>query len=91
MKMIDSKILAWAAMLLAIIMLVLCVAMKPLVWWQYLDVFFAFMMAFLHLLAVNFRKLTAISRQLDMAAMVCAVLFIIAFIGVWVANSFLFN
>lgn len=75
----NSKIAAWAALLIVIVCLVLTFSVDR-IWWTYADIFFAFMMTFLHLMAVYTRKLTAISRQLDLAALICGALMIVALV-----------
>lgn len=75
----TSKLCAWGAMIIVIAVMVLTFALRT-AWWAFTDIFFAFMMAFMHLLAVYFHKVVGISRQLEMAALVCGVLMIISLI-----------
>ena len=70
---LSSRILAWAAM--AIVAFVL-----GLGWFTFVDIFFAFLMTFCHLLAVYMWKARTISRQLDTAALVCGVLMIVSLV-----------
>lgn len=74
-----SKILSWAAMALVIVILVLAFVLD-MGWWMLVDIFFAFMMAFLHLLSVYLRRMPGIAKQLDMAALVCGGLMIVSLI-----------
>ena len=75
----KAKICAWGALIIVIVVMALTFSMR-VAWWAFADVFFAFLMTFLHLLAVYFYKLKGISRQLDMAALVCGVLMIVSLI-----------
>lgn len=77
--LVKSRITAWLALAIVIALLVLTFNMRG-AWWEYIDIFFAFLMTFTHLLAVYFQKLTGISRQLDMTALVCGLLMIISLI-----------
>lgn len=87
---LDSKILAWCALALVIIIIAMTFMMRG-PWWSFIDVFFAFMMVFCHLLAVYFRKLPHPSRQLDLTALVCGILCVLALVGEYIADSILFN
>lgn len=84
-KILSSKPLALIILILVIIMLI--TRFSPVnAWWAYIDIFFFFMMAFDHLVALLLRSHNAISaRQLDKVALVCGILGIVAFIGEWVA------
>lgn len=76
---LKSKVLAWVALIL--IIAILCISFTQRgVWWAYIDIFFAFMMCFIHLMAVYLgKKLPAVGRQLDFAAFICGCLAILAF------------
>lgn len=78
--LLKSKIAAWVMMAVIIAFLCFTFSMRT-VWWAYIDVFCAFMMAFCHLLALNFLKISvAASRKLDNIAIVFGILFVIAFL-----------
>lgn len=77
MKIKTSKILAWVAMAVILVCLVLTFIFH-LEWWTFVDIFFAFMMAFCHLLSVYMAKVKGISQQLDNAALICGVLMVIS-------------
>ncbi len=79
-NLVKSKAISWCALILMVILVVLT-ALLHAPWWSYIDVFFAFLMAFFHLLAVYMAKATAISHKLDLWAfifMICAVIGFIA-------------
>lgn len=85
----ESKVAAWGAMLLAVAVIGLTFAMRP-VWWACIDMFFMFMAAFCHLAAVYLRRLNAYAgRKLDMAALICGVLMMLSFIGEYVAFRYI--
>lgn len=75
----TAKILAWSAMILVVACIVLAFLLH-LHTWTFVDIFFAFLMAFCHLLSVYMSKAKGISRQLDMAALVCGVLMVVSLI-----------
>lgn len=78
--MLKSKIAALAALVLVIVLIGVTFSMRP-AWWCFFDIFFAFMMVFCHLLALQLVKMSkAASRKLDTAAMVFGVLTVIALI-----------
>lgn len=78
-NLLDSKIAAWSAFLLVILLIALTVVLR-VEWWDYIDILFAFLMAFCHLLAVYFRKIPDMSRKLDLAALVCGITSLVALI-----------
>ena len=81
-KLIESKPLAVCAMFLVVVVLVLISFMNP-EWW----VFFAFMMAFFHLMAVFMARIPNMSKLLDLWAFVFAVLMVVGIIGVYIVDS----
>ncbi|MCM1152624.1 MAG: hypothetical protein NC328_03080 [Muribaculum sp.] len=90
MNLMKSKVAAWAAIILIIIVVGLTFAMRP-VWWCFFDIFFAFMMCFCHLLALNMEKISAIACvKLDRAALVFGILFILALIAEYIAYQYIF-
>ena len=76
---LSSRILAWAAMAIVVACIVLAFVLG-LGWFTFVDIFFAFLMTFCHLLAVYMWKARTISRQLDTAALVCGVLMIVSLV-----------
>lgn len=71
--------MAWSALVLVIVLIVLTAIMRG-DWWMYIDVFCAFIMTFMHLTAVYMRRMPAISRQLDITALIFGIFAIIAFL-----------
>lgn len=83
--LLKSKGLAWLAFIIMLIVLVVTFKMRA-VWWNYFDIFFAFMMVFTHLMATVVNKFNSrASRQLDMIALVAGVLTVLSIIGEYIA------
>lgn len=91
MKLIESKGAAWAAFVLVITFLILQFCLGPEPWWTFLGVFMAFMMTFFHLLATYMSRARAISRQLDFWAMIFGVLTVVSIIGIYIAESAIYD
>lgn len=76
-KILKSKICAWLAFALMIVILGFSFRLRQ-EWWMFFDIFFAFMMTFCHLVAVYVNKLNLIvSERLDLLALIfgiCTVL-----------------
>lgn len=85
-KLRESKPLAICAMVLVVVVLVLTAFMNP-EWWEYIPIFFAFMMAFFHLMAVFMLRIPNMSRLLDLWAFVFAILMVVGIIGVYIVES----
>lgn len=86
--MLKSKTTAWLAFGLVILLLVLTFSMRT-VWWAFIDVFFAFMAAFVNLVSVTVKKINPIvSNKLNTWTIVFGILFVIAFIGEWIAFTY---
>ncbi|MDE6812162.1 MAG: hypothetical protein K2J15_07430 [Muribaculaceae bacterium] len=84
-KILNSKLTAWLAFGLVIILLVLTYAMRT-VWWAFIDVFFAFMASFVNLVSVTVRKINpVVSGKLNTWTLIFCVLFVLAFVGEWIA------
>lgn len=77
---LQSKILAVAIMLFVIIFIIATFKHRTQ-WWMFIDIFFAFMMSFLHLISLMFAKLNAfISKRLSIIARICGAIFIVSFL-----------
>lgn len=86
-KTLESKVVAWTALILVIVMICVTFKMRT-AWWAFIDIFFAFMMAFMHLMAVYIgKRLPAIGKQLDSAAFVMLVLAVLSFVIEWFAMN----
>lgn len=84
-RFFRSKLFAWLAFALVIVLLVLTFSIRT-VWWAYIDVFFAFMASFINVVAVSVEKINPIvSKMLNKWVFTFCILFIIAFIGEWFA------
>lgn len=79
-KLIESKIVAWAAMILIAVVVVLSVALRT-PWYGLADEFFCFMGVFAHLASLYLKRMSAqASRKLDACALVCIALSLVAFL-----------
>lgn len=78
--------MAICAMVLVVVVLVLTAFMNP-EWWEYIPIFFAFMMAFFHLMSVFMLRIPNMSRLLDLWAFVFAILMVVGIIGVYIVES----
>lgn len=86
-NLLNSKIAAWCAMLLASAMVVIsCLLRTP--WWGLIAEFFCFIGVFSHLAALYLVKMSAsASGKLDKCALILLVLAAVAFL----VEYFLFN
>lgn len=90
MKALSSKPAAWAAILLIAIVIAITFKLRTQ-WWCFIDIFFAFMMAFCHLTSLYLKRISVqASRQLEATAAVFGALFVAALIGEFVAWQILF-
>ncbi len=90
-KLRKSKIVAWIALAFILFVLVLSFNMRQ-AWWTFIDIFFAFMMVFSHLVALYIDKFNSYSsRQLDKVAFICGILMLVAFIGEYIAESVIYR
>lgn len=87
MKIADSKPAAWAGFTLIIILAVLTFGLRE-AWWCFIDLFFLFMMAFLHVVALSIRKYNSVAaRQLDSIAGVCGIFGIVALVAEFIVRQ----
>lgn len=76
-KILSSKALAWCLFILIMALLIATFSQRAN-WWNFLDIFFLFMMAFTHAIALmiaRFNKFAA--TRLDIIALIMAILGII--------------
>lgn len=79
-KFIESKIMAWVAMILVAVVVVLSVVLRT-PWYGLIDEFFCFLGVFAHLASLYLKRMSVqASRKLDVCALVCIVLAVVAFI-----------
>lgn len=86
----KSAPMAWAAMLLIAIVLVCTFSLRP-AWWAFIDIFFFFMMAFCHAVACTAARMGNVAKQLDLVALVCGILGIVALLAEGMAYFCLFS
>lgn len=78
--MLKSKFWAWCAFVLIIAVMIFTFSMRP-VWWCFADIFFAFMMVFCHLMALYLGRFNRfVADRLDLVALVCGILTVVALI-----------
>ncbi len=87
-RFFRSKLFAWLAFALVIVMIVVTFEVRT-AWWQFIDIFFAFMASFINVVAVTVKKINpVVSRMLDKWTAIFCILFILAFIGEWIAFNY---
>lgn len=92
-KILKSKVAAWCAFAIVIAVLVATYSLRitlglKIEWWAFTDIFFAFMAAFCHVMAVTLGGINPpAGRKLDMIALVMLILAVIALIGEYIAFS----
>ncbi len=80
-KLLRSKGIAWLAFAIIIIVLVVTFSYRT-VWWAFIDIFFAFMTVFCHVIALTIEKLNPYaSKKLDIIAFYLLILTVLALIG----------
>lgn len=84
-RFFRSKLFAWLAFALVLTLMGTTFTLRT-EWWAFIDIFFAFMAAFINLVAVTVKKINpVVSRMLNRWTAIFCVLFILAFIGEWIA------
>ena len=86
-KVFKSKIAALVAFFLVIIVIILTFGLRP-AWWAFIDLFFAFMAAFCHLVALYLGRMNPyIGKRMEMFALIFAVLTVLSFVGEYIAYT----
>lgn len=89
MKVLKNKSMAWGALLLIMIILVCTFSLRPY-WWSFFDIFFLFMMAFCHAVALTIEKMNRNSAsKLETIALIMGILAIVSFIVEGLLYAFL--
>lgn len=84
-KLLQSKPIAWLAFAVVIVILVVTFPYRH-TWWAFIDIFFAFMTVFSHVVALTIEKLNPYgARKLDKIALYLLVLTVLAVIGELIA------
>lgn len=79
-KLIESKLTAWVAMILVVALVVISMLLGT-PWWGFIAEFFCFLAVFSHLASLYLRKMSpAAGRKLETCALVCIILSLIGFI-----------
>lgn len=88
---VKSKIAAWIALAIVVVVIGLTFSIRAY-WWSFIDIFFAFMTVFLHLMALYIGRMSpAASRKLDFIAMIGLTLTVLSLIGEYIAWNFIFD
>lgn len=86
-KLTRSRLVAWAALAVVVTVICLTFSMRG-EWWCFIDIFFAFMMVFCHLLALYLGKMSPVAcRKLDFLALVFGILTVLAIVGEYISMS----
>lgn len=79
-SLLESKVTAWVAMALAVVLIVFCFLLHT-PWWGFIAIFFCFLGIFSHLASLYLRKMSpAAGRKLETAALVFIILSVIGLI-----------
>lgn len=86
-KLIESKITAWIAMILVVILIVLSfIAHLP--WWAFIAIFFCFIGVFSHLAALYLKRMSLrASGKLETIAAICIALAVLGVIAEHVVSN----
>ncbi|MDE6006859.1 MAG: hypothetical protein K2G67_04840 [Muribaculaceae bacterium] len=88
MKLIESKLVAWFALLLVIALVVMAMLLGT-PWWGFIAIFFCFLGIFAHLASLYLRKMSKVaSAKLEQCALVLIILSIIGFIAEYIIYNF---
>lgn len=92
MNLRKSTLLAWSAMILMVVVIIVAVATRVVSSiWEYSTLFLAFMAVFCHLAALLLARMSgAAARKLDYAALIFGILAVIALIVVFILNFIVF-
>lgn len=87
MNLIESKLTAWVAFVLVVVLIILSfLAHTP--WWGFIAIFFAFIAIFAHLAALYLRKMSvAASRKLETCAFICGLLAVVGMIVIYIVSN----
>ena len=89
-NVMQSRAAAWGGLVLVLVVMVLTFSLRT-EWWTFIDQFFLFMMAFCHLAACYLTKVSFLaSRKLDVFALICGILFVLALLGEYIAWQIVF-
>lgn len=84
-KILKSKTAAWCAFLLILLVIILTFPLRN-IWWAYFDIFFAFMMVFIHVIALTIEKYNVPAySKLEKISLIMGILTILSLIGEWIA------
>ena len=81
---LQSKLVAWFALAIVIIVIVTTFQFRQ-AWWDFFDLFFAFMMVFCQLASLYIKRFNPFAaKKLQTIAFICLILAILAFIAEYI-------
>lgn len=87
----QSKTLAWCAMILVVALIVILFVMHT-PWWGFIAIFFAFLGVFSHLASIYIRRMNAASsNMLETIAFVCILLAVAGIIVEYIVANWILN
>lgn len=87
MRLIESKIAAWSALILVVALIVMSMMLHT-PWWGFIAIFFAFLAIFSHLASLYLRKMSIhASNMLEKIAFVLIILAVIGLIAVYFISN----
>ena len=90
-NLLRSKIVAWLAMAIVVIVIVATFKFRP-AWWAFIDEFFAFMMIFCQLVALYIMKFNGFAaKKLQICAAVFGILTILAIIAEFIIYQVIYS
>lgn len=82
---LQSTLVAWLALAIVVIVIVATFRFRE-AWWNFIDLFFAFMMVFCQLASLYIGKFNPYAgKTLRSISFVCLILMVLAFIGEYIA------
>lgn len=86
---LQSTFVAWVALAIVVIVIVTTFQYRE-AWWNFIDLFFAFMMVFCQLVSLYIGRFNPYAgKTLKNIAFICLILMILAFIGEYIAYQVL--
>lgn len=88
-KLIESKVTAWVAMVLVVVLIVISFLLGT-PWWGFIAEFFCFLGVFSHLASLYLRRMSpAAGQKLETCALVCIILAVIGFIVEYIIYNYI--
>lgn len=89
MKLKESKLVAWIAMLLVVVLIVLAMLMQG-PWWSMIAIFFCFIGVFSHLASLYLKRMSPpAANKLETCAFISMLLAVVGFIAEYIVYQFI--